>query len=111
MTDIPEEATLDWRRIACGRYEQIAEQIKRDKEENARKRKEGRSRGELTQSLKDHLRNCNPQQLQNAIALCREFLKDHSVAPSPYECHRNFRGITVLVSVAVGNKRARLPKV
>jgi hypothetical protein len=101
---------VDWRTEARQRFELLEEQIKRDKEESARKRKEGRPRGELTKSLKDHLRNCNTQQLRNAIALCREFLKDHRVAPSLYDCHRGFQGITVLVSVAVGNKRYQLER-
>src|SRR5437016_4068108 len=108
MTDIPEQVSLDWRSSAQGRFEQISEQIKHDREERARKRKEGRPRGELTESLIDRLRNCNPQQLQNVIARCRTLLKDHRAPPSSYDCHRPFRGITVLVSVAVGNKTYQL---
>ena len=108
--DISEQVPLDWRLRAQDRFEQISEQIKRDKEERAQKRKEGRPRGELSESLKDKLNNCNPQQLRNVIASCRALLRHHRLAPSQFECHRPFRGITVLVSVSVKNKRYQFEK-
>jgi hypothetical protein len=78
-------------------------------EEQTRRRKEGRKRGDITEGLIDRLRNCNPAQLHKAIRTCLRFLKDHRTAPAAHECSQRFRR-TIILSVSVGNQRYQLEK-
>jgi hypothetical protein len=111
MADTSQQPSNDWPAQARKRLEEREDRNKREREEQARKRKEGRLRGELSDSLVERLRSCNPQQLHNVILRCHAFLQDHEkIAPSREDCHRRFRGIAVLVSVPVGNSRYQYEK-
>lgn len=97
-----EETTLSRREA----FEKRLARMEREEEEQTQARREGRKRGELTQSLIDRLRACNPLQLQSAIKLCREFLRDHREPPQRRDCFH--RGRKPVMSVAVGNRRYQL---
>lgn len=104
MTDSPPASQDNWRADLRKRWEANIEQARRDNAEHTRKRREGRPHGELSESLIQRLRNCNPPQLQNVIRSCRELLKAHRRPPLKSDCRNRFQG-SVRVSVAVGNKR------
>jgi len=105
MPDLPEKVRLNW----LDRARQRSDEFQRYEEERTRERREGRLLGKLTAGLKDKLRNCNPQQLRNVMALCRTFLRDHRTAPVSRECKQRFPS-TILVGVPVGNKRYQLER-
>lgn len=108
MSDNPEEVSAaDWRDRMRKRSEERWDEIKRHEQEQVLQRRQGRLRGELTDSLREKLRNCNPKQLRNVVELCRRFIKDHRVAPSRRDCVQRFAQ-TVLLSVPVGSKRYQL---
>lgn len=105
LPEPPESADADWR---VG-LDVALRRIQEREQEQTRQRREGRRRGQLTQSLVERLRNCNPEQLAAVMRLCRQFLRDHRKPPTQHECSQRYRR-TVLVSVPVGRMRYQLEK-
>jgi hypothetical protein len=81
--------------------------MKRKSEENTRERKEGRKHGELSQSLGEKLRSCNPLQLKIVMKICKRYLTDHRRPPDEFECRPRWKHKIVAVA-EMKNKRYQL---
>jgi len=57
------------------------ERIRRESERKSKARRAGRKKGELSDSLEEKLRACNPLQLKTVKRLCDVFLADHRHRP------------------------------
>jgi hypothetical protein len=91
------------------RAKEVLDRARRDSVEKALARREGRRRGELSDSLREKLRSCNPEQLKRVKRLCDAFLSDHRQPPVAMECGQRYT-IEVLANVVVKNKRYLLEK-
>ncbi len=79
--------------------------LERDRQEADRQRRAGRPKGELTQSLKDKLQNCNVAQLQRVKKACYWHIKRQRNPPNEHDCPAKYTRL-VLTSVTVkGNVR------
>lgn len=81
--------------------------LERDRQEADRKRRAGRPKGELTQSLKDKLQNCNVAQLQRVKKACDWHIKRQRNPPNEHDCPAKYTRL-VLTSVTVKAWRYRL---
>jgi hypothetical protein len=106
MPEPPESSDAEWRTVGL---QNALQRIRQNEEEQTKRRREGRKRGQLTRSPVERLRNCNPGQLRAALRICRQFLKDHRTAPDEYDCAQKYRR-TVLLSVPAGKMRYQLEK-
>jgi hypothetical protein len=88
-------------------WQDMMARIERDRQEAERKRRAGRPKGELTQSLKDKLRNCNVAQLERVKKVCDWHIKRQSSPPTDYDCAAKYTRL-VLSSVTVKAWRYRL---
>ena len=102
-SDSKDESESHWK---VGLRERLA-QIEEEREEAQRKRRAGRPKGELTQSLVEKLRNCNVLQLQNVKKACDREMKRQSKPPSDYDCGERFT-LRCLGSITVKTTRFRL---
>lgn len=86
------------------------ERLKQFEEERltaAAERRDGRLRGELTQSLNEKLESCNPLQLRTVIRLAHKFQELHRKPPSLPKCRMKYTE-DVLKHVDVRNRRFTL---
>jgi hypothetical protein len=90
----------------------VLERARREDEKRRRERREGRKRGELSQSLSEKLRSCNPLQLRRVKKICARYLEDHRLPPNELECDEPRPRVkrTVLISVGLKNRRYRLER-
>lgn len=102
-SDSEDEQTPHWLVNA----QAIQAQIAQDREEAQKKRRAGRPKGELTQSLIEKLRNCNVLQLQNVKKRCDREIERQSKPPGDYDCGERYT-LRVLGSVTVKTTRFRL---
>jgi len=98
----------DWRTFARDRAQALSARFEEERLEAQRKRRAGRPKGELTQSLKDTLRNCNILQLYNVKKLCDRHIKRQRKPPSERDCSHERYTVLVLGSVTVKTSRFRL---
>jgi hypothetical protein len=103
MPDLPEPEETTFRTEAIA---QTLHRMREDEERRTLARREARKKGKLADSTIQRLRNCNPPQLQAAVKLCRQFLKDHRTPPSRPDCFQ--RGRKAVMGVTVGNQRYQL---
>ena len=82
-------------------------QIEKEREEAQRKRRAGRPKGDLTESLVEKVRNCNVLQIQSVKKLCDREIERQSKPPSDYDCGKRYT-LRVLRSVTVKTARFRL---
>jgi len=94
----------DWRTFARDRVKALEARIEEESQEAQRKRRAGRPKGELTESLKDRLRNCNILQLHNVKKWCDQHIKRHRKPPGNQDCCERYT-VLVLDSVTVKNAR------
>jgi hypothetical protein len=83
------------------------ERIRLEAEKRTKERREGRKHGELSRSLEEKLRACNPQQLREVKSLCSLFLKDHRRPPEQLDCRKKYAR-KILASVGIKNVRYQL---
>jgi hypothetical protein len=102
------ENSPDWRTLARDRAQTLRARFEEERQEEQRKRRAGRPKGELTQSLKDKLGNCNILQLHNVKQLCDRHIKRQRKPPSEHDCSRERYSVLVLGSVTVKTMRFRL---
>jgi hypothetical protein len=90
-----------------GRLREIIARRTREEEDQAKKRRAGRPRGELTDSLIEKLRACNVAQLKTVKQRCNKYIQDHRKPPSRHDCRKPF-AVKVLQAVTVKNVRYQL---
>ena len=78
-----------------------------EREEARRKRRTGRPKGELTDSLVEKLRNCNILQLRNVKKRCDRLIARQRRPPVDRDCGARYT-MRVLASIPVKNERFRL---
>jgi hypothetical protein len=89
------------------RAQGLLARLEEEHEEATRKRRAGRPKGELTQSLIERLSNCNVVQLQRVKKLCDRYIKRQREPPSDLDCGERYT-LHVLCSVSVKTTRFRL---
>jgi hypothetical protein len=75
--------------------------------DEVKRRRDGRIKGSLPDSLTGRLRSCNTRQLKTVKALCNRYIKDHRNPPSEIECRKPYT-VQILKSVPIKNQRFQL---
>ena len=105
FSESPTRATFE-RRSSTARSER-QKQLEDEERTAAAERRDGRLRGELSQSLSEKLESCNPLQLRTVIRLAHKFQELHRKPPSLLKCRMKYTE-DVLKHVDVHNQRFTL---
>lgn len=101
-TERDDELTLTGERAKA-----LLDRYEVEREEARRKRRAGRPKGELTDSLVEKLRNCNILQLRNVKKRCDRLIARQRKAPLDRDCGARYT-MRVLASIEVKHERYRL---
>jgi hypothetical protein len=85
------------------RAKELLERMRQETERDAKRRQDGRPKGQLSRSLLEKLKACNVQQLLQVKNYSDQFISAHKLPPSRHEC-RLRHVVRVLAAVPVRNK-------
>jgi len=77
--------------------------IEREARQREHERREDRKKGKVSQSLREKLRSCTPDQLKKVKKICEQYIKDHRRPPNLQEIS-NSRNATILRYIGIKNR-------